>query len=158
MPPRHPTNSLAGLHGLLDEANLLVVTPAAPTFDAQYLNLHSPHDLKLDLRSHSQAARRTEQGGRHRRDTLGRLLDRDLSGLRPVQNFIDEVGGAPVQVWEGWSIRHQTSRFDVLTKIVNWRQAASPRQGFDSDPVDGNGRDSSQPGLGNWSKCEPPHS
>jgi hypothetical protein len=29
---------------------------------------------------------------------LSRLLDRDISRLRPTQNFVDIVGGAPVQV------------------------------------------------------------
>src|SRR3974377_1000931 len=28
---------------------------------------------------------------------FGRLLDRDVGGLRPTQNLVDEVGGAPVQ-------------------------------------------------------------
>src|SRR5262245_12576074 len=44
------------------------------------------------------------------------LLDRNIARLGPTQNLIDIIGGAPKQVWEARSIRHQTSRFDVLAK------------------------------------------
>ena len=47
---------------------------------------------------------------------LGRLLDRDVGRLRPAQNLVDIVGGAPEQVREVWSIGHQTARFDVLPR------------------------------------------
>ena len=29
---------------------------------------------------------------------FGRLLDRDVGGLRPAQNLIDQLGGAPKQI------------------------------------------------------------
>src|SRR5690349_20955389 len=45
---------------------------------------------------------------------LGRLLDRHVSGLRPAQNLVDIVAGAPKQVREVRSIGYQTSRFDGL--------------------------------------------
>src|SRR6476659_2441376 len=50
---------------------------------------------------------------------LGRLLDRKVGGLRPSQNFVDEVSGASEQVRIVWSIRHKTSRFDELLTVVN---------------------------------------
>jgi len=37
---------------------------------------------------------------------LGRLLDRDVGGLRPAQNLVNIVGGAPMQVREVCSIGH----------------------------------------------------
>ena len=49
---------------------------------------------------------------------LGRLLDRDVGGLCPAQNLVDIVGGASEQVREVWSIRHETSRFDLLPGTV----------------------------------------
>src|ERR1700674_3678301 len=54
-------------------------------------------------------------GGRQIDDEIefGRLLDRDVGRLRPAQNLVDIVGGAPEQVREVWPIGHQTSRFDV---------------------------------------------
>lgn len=70
MPARNPADSLASLLGLLDQTNLLVVTPSPPTFGAQYLHLHSHMTLKMDLRSNPQPARRIEQGGPRRSDTL----------------------------------------------------------------------------------------
>ena len=55
-------------------------------------------------------------GGRQVDDQieLGRLLDREVGRLRPAQNLVDIVGGAPEQVREVRSIGHQASRFDVL--------------------------------------------
>jgi hypothetical protein len=41
----------------------------------------------------------------------GRLFNGDIAGLRPAQNFINEIGGAPEQVWEAWSKGDQTSHF-----------------------------------------------
>jgi hypothetical protein len=37
---------------------------------------------------------------------LGRLLDREITGLGPTQNLIDKLGCAPEQVWIVWPIRH----------------------------------------------------
>ena len=45
---------------------------------------------------------------------LGRLLDRKIGGLRPAENSIDEIGGAPELVRVIWPIGHQTSAFDEL--------------------------------------------
>src|ERR1700745_2461075 len=45
---------------------------------------------------------------------LGRLLDWDVARLRPAQNLVDIVGGAPELVREVWSIGDQTCRFDVV--------------------------------------------
>src|SRR5215831_5517523 len=46
---------------------------------------------------------------------LGWLFHRKVSGLRSLKNFVDNVAGAPEQVREVCSIRHQTGRFDVVT-------------------------------------------
>src|SRR5437899_12117128 len=40
---------------------------------------------------------------------LGRLLDRQVPRPRPAQNLVDKIGGTPEQIWEVWSIGHQTS-------------------------------------------------
>src|SRR5262249_22039981 len=66
---------------------------------------------------------------------LGRLLDRDVGRLRPAQNLVDIVGGAPVQVREVCSIGHQASRFDVVVLAVHRRQSRAQRQGVDANPV-----------------------
>src|SRR5437762_13225602 len=50
MSARDAAHSLASPQRLLDQTNLLVVTPSAPTFSAQDLHLHSPHDLKARLK------------------------------------------------------------------------------------------------------------
>ena len=78
-------------------------------------------------------------GGRQIDDEieLGRLLDRDVGRLRPAQNLVDIVGGAPEQVREIWSIGHQTSRFDVLPEAVHRRQSRAERQGVDANAVGG---------------------
>src|SRR5215472_18299318 len=51
------------------------------------------------------------------------LLDWDVTWLRPAQNLVDIIGGAPQQVGEVRSIGHQTSRFDVLPIKVHRRQS-----------------------------------
>src|SRR5215469_13483488 len=65
-------------------------------------------------------------GGRQIDDEieLGRLLDRDVPGLRPVQNLVNVVTGAPEQVDKVWSIGHKTSRFDVLPAYTEHRRQA----------------------------------
>ena len=35
---------------------------------------------------------------------FGRLLDRDVGGLRPAQNLIDQLGSAPKQIGKAWSV------------------------------------------------------
>jgi hypothetical protein len=43
---------------------------------------------------------------------LGRLLDRDVTRLRPAQNLVDEVASAPVEAREVRSIGNETPRFE----------------------------------------------
>jgi hypothetical protein len=45
----HAADGLAGLQGLFDKANLLVVTPSPPTLGAEHIDLHSC-DLKAGLK------------------------------------------------------------------------------------------------------------
>src|SRR5262249_51170814 len=54
---RDRTNSLTSLQGLFDQTNLLVVTPAPSTLDAQHLHLHSLYDLKARLEVTSSESR-----------------------------------------------------------------------------------------------------
>ena len=69
MPARDAADRLAGLQGLLDEAELLlVVTPSPPTLGAQHIDLHSPRDLKARFRVKSSShlfncARRSSPAG-----------------------------------------------------------------------------------------------
>src|SRR5450759_1584790 len=44
---------------------------------------------------------------------LGWLLDWKIGRLRPAQNLVDIVGGAPKQVRDVCSLGHETTRFDV---------------------------------------------
>ena len=63
------------------------------------------------------------------------LLDRDVGGLCPAQNLVDEFGGAAEQVRYVCSIGHQTYRFEVLPKAVHRRQSRGKRQGVKPNPV-----------------------
>ena len=56
---------------------------------------------------------------------FGRLLDREVTRLRPAQNLVDIVSGAPEQVREVCSIGYQTSRFDQLSVSGNVGSRAS---------------------------------
>jgi hypothetical protein len=43
------------------------------------------------------SARASSVGGTSREVELGRLLDRKIGGLRPSQNLVDQVAGAPLK-------------------------------------------------------------
>jgi hypothetical protein len=43
------------------------------------------------------SARASSVGGTSREVELGRLLDRKIGGLRPPQNLVDQVAGAPLK-------------------------------------------------------------
>src|SRR5262249_9589921 len=62
------------------------------------------------------------------------LLDRKFGRLRPAEKLVDIVGGAPELVQNVCSIRHQTSRFDVVSIPVHRRQSSAQRRDADSDP------------------------
>ena len=101
---------------------------------------HPPHHSITSSARASKRRRNVEAerlGGREIDDEIefGRLLDRDVGGLRAAQNLVDIVGGAPEQVREVRSIGHQTSRFDVLPKAVHRRQSRGQRQGVDANAV-----------------------
>ena len=59
---------------------------------------------------------------------FGRLLDRDVGGLRPAQNLIDQLGGAPKQIRKVCSVSQQTSRDDSSRKLyMSGNRALSAR-------------------------------
>src|SRR6516162_11610849 len=97
-------------------------------------------------RRHSEAER---LGGSEVDDEIefGRLLDRDVPWLRPVQYLVHKIGGAAEQVREVWSIGHQTPCFDMLPKTVHRRQARAQRQDIDAKPVAGYER------VGHYIEC-----
>ena len=66
---------------------------------------------------------------------FGRLLDREVTRLRPAQNLVDIVSGAPEQVRQVCSIGYQTSRVDQFPKSGNRWQPGVQRQGADPSPV-----------------------
>ena len=66
---RDAADRLAGLQGLFDKADLLVVTPCRRRSAPNTLTCIRHVTLKLDLRSNPQATSQTMQGGRRRRDT-----------------------------------------------------------------------------------------
>ena len=66
---------------------------------------------------------------------LGRLLDRDVSGLSSAQNLINIVGRAPPQLQLVWPIGHQTAGFDVRPGIINRRQTRAHGQTVDASTI-----------------------
>jgi hypothetical protein len=101
----------------------------------------SPHQLFYELVGAQQERLRNRQderlGGRQVDDEfeLGRLLDREVGRLRPAQNLVDIVGGAPKLIWPICYIGHQTSGFDELPDSVHGRQSRAQRQGVDANAV-----------------------
>jgi hypothetical protein len=66
---------------------------------------------------------------------FGRLLHRKITRLCAPQNFVDQVSGATEKVWKICAIRHQTSRFDVLSRAVDRWQSCGQRQSIDASPL-----------------------
>src|SRR5262249_41272781 len=60
---------------------------------------------------------------------LGWLLDRDVAGLRPAQNFVEEIAGASVNVHEARSVGQEPTPLDILPGDVARRQSRAHRQG-----------------------------
>src|SRR5262249_35643043 len=71
---------------------------------------------------------------------FGRLLHWYVGRLRPAQNLVDILGGAPEKVREVWPLGHQTSRFDILALNGNRWQSCAHRQNVDANPVGVNER------------------
>src|SRR5262245_44331257 len=71
----------------------------------------------------------------HHQIKLSRLLDWDVARLRPTQDLVNVIGGAPEHTYEIWSIGHQASRLDEFTKFMHRRQSCAERQCADANPV-----------------------
>src|SRR5262245_9897113 len=56
---------------------------------------------------------------------LGGLLDRDITRLRPAQNLVNIISGAPELLRKAWPIGHETSPFNVFTSAVYRRQSSA---------------------------------
>src|SRR5215471_5381189 len=61
---------------------------------------------------------------------FGRLLNRDIAGLRPVQNLVDQLGSAPELIRVVWSVGHETPGLDIIAGIEDRRQPRTERAGF----------------------------
>src|SRR5260370_29259353 len=55
---------------------------------------------------------------------FGRLLHRQFGRLRPAQNPINILGGAPELVRKAWPIGHETSPYNVITRALHRRQSS----------------------------------
>jgi hypothetical protein len=66
---------------------------------------------------------------------LGRLLDRNVGGLRAAQYFTDKVARTPVHVWGVCSVGHQPSTFELRSDAVHRRQPGNKRRGIDVIPL-----------------------
>src|SRR5215831_7029140 len=75
---------------------------------------------------------RVIRGGQLQRNSMRR--SRQVARLCPAQNLVDVVGGTPELVRNVWSLRHQTSRFDLVPIPVYRRQSRAQRRDADSDP------------------------
>ena len=66
---------------------------------------------------------------------LGRLLHRDIGGLRSTENLVDKVACAPVQAWEVRRIGHETARFDYFAAEHHCGQPRGEREAINPNPV-----------------------
>src|SRR6476646_3786773 len=66
-------------------------------------------------------------GGRKIDDKFesGRLLDRNIAGLRTAQNLVNQLGRAPELMREVWAVGHETARFNKRAGIEDRRQSCA---------------------------------
>src|SRR5439155_13769313 len=76
-------------------------------------------------------------GGRKIDDKLesGRLLDRNIAGLRTAQNLVDQLGGAPELIRDVWAVGHETARLNKRAGIEDRRQSRAERKRHDASKV-----------------------
>src|SRR5262245_20256577 len=92
----------------------------APTSIATAFATSQCHKLpRADVRNRQ--AERPSGDKVHDQIKLSRLLDRDIAGLRPAQNLVGQLGGAPEHTCEIWSIGHQASRLDGFSIFMHRR-------------------------------------
>src|SRR5262249_26543544 len=48
---------------------------------------------------------------------FGGLLDRDVTGLGPAQNLVDQLGGVPEQNRVVWPVGHETPGLDMVAGV-----------------------------------------
>src|SRR5215467_4338488 len=66
---------------------------------------------------------------------FNRLLDRQIGRLRSAQNPVNITSGAPELVSKVYSIGHQTSRFNIVTRAVHGRQSSVECQRINANAV-----------------------
>src|SRR3954467_10410103 len=73
-------------------------------------------------------------GGREIDDQieLGRLFDREVSGLDPAQYLVDVLGTPPEQVLVVGGVRHEATGDNELSGPMYSRQPRTKRQGIDA--------------------------
>src|SRR5271169_6972007 len=71
---------------------------------------------------------------------LAGLLDRDIAGLRPAQNLVDQLGGAPEQSRIVRSVGHESPVPDDFASNSDRWQARGKRKYHDAHPVGGSER------------------
>src|SRR5215475_13023490 len=65
----------------------------------------------------------------------GRLLDRNIAGLRTPQNLVDQLGGAPEPIGAVWSVGHETACLNKNVVVPNRRQSRTERKRHDASAV-----------------------
>src|SRR4051794_35984193 len=66
---------------------------------------------------------------------LGGLFDRDIAGLGPAQNLVDQLRGAPKQVKEVRSVGHERSGLGMVAGAEDRRQPRAERIRDDTSTV-----------------------
>ena len=66
---------------------------------------------------------------------FGRLLHRDVAGLGPAQNLIDQLGGTPKQAWIAWSIAEQKACSGAAAGTEHRRQSSAQSQRVDTGTI-----------------------
>ena len=103
------------------------------------MNSRRSHSITSSARSEERIRDRQAEplGGRKIDDKFesGRLLDRNIAGLRTAQNLVDQLGRAPELMREVWAVGHETARFNKRAGIEDRRQSRAERKRHDASTV-----------------------
>src|SRR5215467_15585368 len=84
----------------------------------------------INVENPRQGSETKRLGGRDVDDELecGRLLDRDIAGLRAVENLVHKLGCATEHIGEVWSVGHETASLDEIAGTEHRRQPRVERR------------------------------
>jgi hypothetical protein len=66
---------------------------------------------------------------------FGGLFDRDIAGLRPAQNLVDQLRSTPQDIRVAWSAGHESPGLDKIAAVEHRREPCAERKRDDARAI-----------------------